>query len=169
MKDNMLFQPHNDGHGNGGGQGRNTQGNYAQPHNNAAANGQGQALNPQTIIGLYTKEWITNEPTPSMIDFAEAAGKYMAKNKMTYSQIRNVYGEIKRIQMGGYDNKKASFYLLRPKVAYAVARMRGNGLEFFQQVFTKAYPDVSNAKSFNNFCALMEAILAYHKANNDQE
>ena len=90
----------------------------------------------------------------------------MVKGELTNSKIRNVYGEIKRIQMGGFEKNKSSFYLLRPKVAYAVGRDKNNvGLNLFKEVFDEAVKYVKDDRTFHNFCNLMEAILAYHKAH----
>ena len=110
--------------------------------------------------------WIKNGASRKMVDFAEKAGKYMAQNGLTSSQIRNFYGEIKRIQMGEFKNERPSFCLLKPKVAYAVSRQKNKGILFFQKAFVEAWGHVETASDFENFCALMEAMLAYHKANN---
>lgn len=115
----------------------------------------------------YKSEWIKKGADKEMIEFAETKGKFMAENKLTNSKIRSIYGEIKRIQMGFEENKE-SFYLLKPKVAYAVGRDRNNeGLKLFKLIFDRAYNDVDlNIKeTYVNFCNLLEAILAYHKAN----
>ena len=114
----------------------------------------------------YKAEWITNEADAQLPEFADRMGEYMAKNKLTNSKIRSIYLEIKRIQMGGFEKEKASFYLLRPKVAYALGRDKNNkGLRLFKIVFDRCSKDVSNQKTYHNFCNLLEAILAYHKAN----
>ena len=114
----------------------------------------------------FNSGWIVNEADKDLVTFAEKAGKYMADNKLTNSKIRNVYGEIKRIQMGTFEKEKSLFYLLRPKVAYAFGRERNNkGLEMFKLVFDTAFDSVSDGKTYQNFCNLIEAILAYHKAN----
>ena len=77
-------------------------------------------------------EWITKEADSAMVDYTEKAGQFMAKNGLTNSKIRSIYGEIKRIQMGSFETEKASFLLLRPKVAYAYGRDdRNKGLELF--------------------------------------
>lgn len=117
-------------------------------------------------------EWITKGADSSLVDFAEQAGKFMADNKLTTSKIRSFYGEIKRIQMGTFDKEKSSFYLLRPKIAYALGRelQGGNknncaGLYLFKMIFDEASRLVNDQKSFNNLSNLMEAILAYHKAH----
>lgn len=114
----------------------------------------------------FNAKWITDKADKDLVDFAEKAGKYMAKNGLTNSKIRNVYGEIIRIKMRTFENEESSFYLLRPKVAYALGRERKNkGLEMFKLVFDAAFDFVSDGKTYQNFCNLIEAILAYHKAN----
>ena len=85
----------------------------------------------------FNKEWITKGITDKTVACAEAFGKYLCnsfadqktqqwragKNAMTTSQIRNIYGEVKRIQAKGFEKEKPSFILLRPKLAYAEARV----------------------------------------------
>lgn len=109
--------------------------------------------------------WISDKADSDMIIFSDKAGRYVADNGLTSSKIRSIYGEIKRIQMGKYQEEAASFLLLRPKVAYALGREKSNkGLELFKLIFDEASKKVSDQKSFNNFCNLFEAILAYHKS-----
>lgn len=112
----------------------------------------------------FKSTWISNGADPEMITYAEESGKFMAQNGLTNSKIRSIYGEIKRIQMGSFESEKASFLLLRPKVAYALARDKDNkGLQRFKSIFDKSSIVVNDHKSYNNFCDLFEAILAYHK------
>ena len=118
----------------------------------------------------FDNNWIKEGADAKLPDFAEALGKYMAKNGLTNSKIRSIYGEIKRIQMGKFEQEKASFFLLRPKVAYALGRDDKNrGLQLFKLIFDKAYPLVHDQKTYQNFCNLIEAILAYHKANGGKD
>lgn len=113
----------------------------------------------------YNSTWIKDNATREMVDYTENAGKYMADNGLTNSKIRSIYGEIKRIQMGEFEKEKSSFYLLKPKVAYALGRDEKNqGLKLFKMIFDKCFTDVTDQKSYHNFCNLIEAILAYHKA-----
>ena len=112
----------------------------------------------------YKSVWITSEASKELVEYAEKAGKFMAKNGLTNSKIRSIYGEIKRIQMGVFEKERSSFYLLKPKVAYALGRDDKNeGLKLFKKIFDKSAADVSDQKSFQNFCGFIEAILAYHK------
>jgi len=118
----------------------------------------------------FKTEWIQKEADKDLIEYAEKAGKFMAQNKLTNSKIRSIYGEIKRIQMGNFEKEKVSFYLLKPKVAYALGRDPNNeGLILFKKIFDHCYSYVLDSKSFINFCNLLEAILAYHKANGGKE
>ena len=113
----------------------------------------------------FLVSWIENGADEALPDYAEFIGKAMADNKLTSSKIRSVYGEIKRIQMGEFAKEKASFYLLRPKVAYAVGRDKENiGLQLFKLVFDKSAKCVKNKDTFLHFANFMEAVLAYHRA-----
>lgn len=114
---------------------------------------------------VYSELWITEGADATLPETAEILGEYMAKYGLTNSKIRSVYGEIKRIQMGRFENEKASFYLLRPKMAYILGRDKNNyGLQLFKIVFDKVFPLVKDHKTYQNFCNVIEAILAYHKA-----
>jgi CRISPR-associated protein Csm2 len=118
----------------------------------------------------YNPEWITEGADGQLVEYAEKSGKFMAKNKLTNSKIRSIYGEIKRIQMGEFEKEKSAFILLKPKVAYALGRDEHNeGLKLFKFIFDRSSQDVVNQKSFINFCNFMEAILAYHKANGGKD
>lgn len=113
----------------------------------------------------FDSSWITNEAKKELVEYAKERGEYMAKNNLTNTKIRNIYGEIKRIQMSGFEKEKPSFYLLKPKVAYALGRDKYNkGLELFKVIFDKVSDLVTDTKTYQNFCNLMEAVLAYHKA-----
>jgi CRISPR-associated protein Csm2 len=125
-------------------------------------------VNPQQIFNeaKYDPIWIKNDADENLVNFAEKTGKYMAKNGLTNSKIRSIYGEIKRIQMTkDFEAHKSSFFLLRPKVAYALGRDHKNkGLKLFKLIFDTCAKDVTNEKTYQNLCNLLEAILAYHKA-----
>lgn len=125
------------------------------------------------MVREFKKEWIQNSITDDCINFTEKFGEHLARNGFTTSQIRNVFGEIKRIQMNGFDANKTDFLLLRPKIAYAAKRATANnrntGPADFEQVIKEAHLAVDTGKSgdtvrFENFCDFVEAVLAYHKA-----
>jgi CRISPR-associated protein Csm2 len=128
-------------------------------------------------INEFKKEWISNGIDDTTVDFAEKFGKYLCdilpdtrlgRMAMTTSQIRNVFGEIKRIQAKGYGLEKSAFFLLRPKIAYAEARVKAKSgksrIEDFRKVMDMAHIAVKEESHFQNFVDFFEAILAYHKA-----
>lgn len=128
----------------------------------------GQSSGPG-IASRFNPDWIRQRITNECITFAEEAGKELVDQKFTTSQIRNVFGEIKRIQMKGFAENKTSFLLLKPKLAYAAKRANSRGAETFREIVTRAHEAVKadeegDEKRFANFCDLVEAILAYHRA-----
>lgn len=113
----------------------------------------------------FLKSWIETGADAALPEYAEHIGKSMADERLTSSKFRSVYGEIKRIQMGNFEKEKAAFYLLRPKMAYAVGRDKENaGLQLLKKVFDVAADCVKDGRTFINFANFMEAVLAYHKA-----
>jgi len=132
---------------------------------NDTTGGRQQDETPRHFKDDYKSQWITSAADNALVDYAEKAGKFMARKELTNSKIRSIYGEIKRIQMSEFENEKSAFILLKPKVAYALGRdERNEGLKLFKEIFDLCFPYVTNQKSFQNFCNFMEAILAYHKA-----
>jgi len=136
-------------------------------------------FNSPDDVKKYKREivqWVTNEADKSMVDFAHDFGEYIAQKKLTTSQIRAVFGEMRRIQMSEFSQQtKTDFILLKPKLAYAVRRHKVDGLNAFYELFKIAYQlvDTTNVESgklqFRNLMILMEAILAYHKYHNKNE
>ncbi len=125
---------------------------------------------------------IKNKVTEVTVDFASRFGAFLGKDetekkydkskgkektvvvrkKLSTSQLRKFFGEVKRQQMVGYD--KTDFVLLKPKLAYAVGRAdKGAKIEDFYHVLSAAIDCVSNKEQFANFIKVFEAIVAYHK------
>lgn len=137
----------------------------------------------------FQTTWITNGIDSDCIDYAEAMGEHLCslengrpgRNALTNSQIRNFFGEVKRIQqMIGTDEKKwqenqSDFQLLRPKLAYAESRVvksnRNSTIKDFRTVIEAAHRAVEKDKlnHFKNFVDFMEAVLAYHKASGGKD
>ena len=112
-----------------------------------------------------------------LVDTAKEIGNSLAR-QLTTSQIRNIFGEVRRIQMNwpsGADKNKAdeafrSVVLLQPKLAYQARRERGRGVEELQQALNPCIDEIRKAPEpmrylyFTRFVDFFEAILAYHKA-----
>lgn len=114
----------------------------------------------------FDPHWLTKGVTKEAVEFTKEFGKYLSDQKkgISTSQIRNIYGELKRIELKGFKNEKTSFLLLKPKVAYAAKRHSSNGMRDFKKIFDKAYDEINDEKTFLNFMQIMEATLAYHKS-----
>lgn len=133
---------------------------------------------PRIDINSYQpkiQNWIANQIDEDTIKFADEFGNQIANGGLTTSQIRIVFGEMRRIQMNGYKNQKTDFLLLKAKLAYAVKRHNKHGLTDFFRLFEKAYDAVDKnnddigEKNFKNMMDLTEAILAYHKYHGGKE
>lgn len=126
---------------------------------------------------LIPENEIKVKVTDVTVDFAERFGSYLGvdeigdngkgrmvkvREKLTTSQLRKFFGEVKRQQMTGYD--VTDFVLLKPKLAYAVGRATKNAkIEDFYLVLSDAIDKVENEIQFKNFIKIFEAIVAYHK------
>lgn len=142
---------------------------------------------PKFDTSKFKTTWITDRFNGNTIAFAEEFGEYLVKNRLTSSQIRIIYGEVKRIesalaaynpQQEGSEGKlkkyQKDFLLLKPKLAYAASRAGTTGILAFKDVMDKAHSAVSlevaeMRNHFENFADFFEAILAYHKAKGGRD
>lgn len=119
--------------------------------------------------GNIPQDEIETKVTDETVKFAEKFGQYLAKggNKLTTSQLRRFFGEVRRIQMVGYEDAKSDFILLSPKLAYAVGRAKDKNknskIADFYIVISNGISRVKDEQSFKNFIKIFEAIVAYHK------
>lgn len=131
----------------------------------------------EVIVPAFRSEWIQQGITGSAIAYTELLGEKLVQERFTTSQIRNFYGELKRIQLKGIADEKSAFLLLHPKLAYAAKRAEksgGRGANIFKDEILKAHQAVGIdnegfEKRFANFCDLCEAILAFHKASGGRD
>lgn len=101
-----------------------------------------------------------------LVEVAERLGQDLV-NGLSTSQIRNVFGEVKRLQMKGQFDQQASreLILLKPKLAYQAGRHNRTKVPQLAQVLSEAIDRVgSDHRRFENFVDFFEAILAYHRA-----
>jgi CRISPR-associated protein Csm2 len=129
-----------------------------QPRDNRGH--QGRDNRGSTRVNLDAR--VITEGGEILVKEAEQRGKQLARD-LTTSQIRNIYGAVKKMQMKGeLDSHK--LLMLKPKLAYA-AKRHGGGVNTLKDVLTQAIDLVGNdSKNFNRFVDFFEAILAYHKA-----
>ena len=114
----------------------------------------------------FLKHAVEKGINQSFIKEAEQFGGRIAR-EVTTTQIRNIFGTIKKMEMGQFDMSR--LLLLKPRIAYAKARERKlNELaEELQAAIdaVEAGKDSSEQEErFVRFCQGFEAILAYHRA-----
>lgn len=113
---------------------------------------------------------------PEVID-AIASERGKSFNGIKTNQIRNVFAAIAAIRQQ-YRQEKAysdaihrSMVLLKPKLAYAAGRQVAVRpfQEFLSQAIDAVIKSSNKAKALENFFALIESVVAYHKFNNGRD
>jgi CRISPR-associated protein Csm2 len=112
-----------------------------------------------------------------LVRYADELGRELAQGRLTTSQIRALFGEVRQIEgqwsMGGEQEALAQrrLYLLKPKMAYRAKRERGRSVQQLVDVLDPSLdlvleePDPRRkAANFTRFVEFFEAILAYHKS-----
>lgn len=102
--------------------------------------------------------------------FMEFFGGYLALSNLTTSQIRNVFGEVKRMEMQQeFPNDK--LLMLKARLAYNTKRNATEGSKAFQEKIEVAIDEIfgdsnieEKQRRFEKFTLFFEAILAYHRA-----
>ncbi|NLF79500.1 MAG: type III-A CRISPR-associated protein Csm2 [Chloroflexi bacterium] len=112
-----------------------------------------------------------------IVTAAQAWGEYLKREELKSSQIRNVFGEVRRIEMSWpvdshNSTAERELILLKPKLAYQAARdpkrdkRTGRGpVKSLEELISPAIDMVQGDRQrFQRFVDYFEAILAYHKA-----
>lgn len=99
--------------------------------------------------------------------FSEFFGRYLAYLDLSTSQIRNVYGDVMKMKMKGFNLNE--LFLLKPRLAYSTVRKGTAGSKKFREKIERALDKVifskqNQDKLFQNFANFFEAILAYHRS-----
>jgi len=129
----------------------------------------------------FKKEWINDKIDDSGIEYLENFGLFLCDkiskddrftgyNGVTTSQLRNIFSEVKRIElkMDEFNDWTTDVLMLRPKIAYTTARTmqrsKGSRMKELREILEIALAQVSSDKEkFKNFSKLFEGIIAYHK------
>ena len=119
---------------------------------------------------LDVKKWITEAIDDDCISYCEHLAQDMVGNKVSSSFLRNIFGEMCRIEAGGFEKHRTDFVLLRPRLAYACGRLIGRNdsakevIDELQEFYKQCAKEVENAQHFKNLVSIMEAIIAFRKA-----
>ncbi len=119
------------------------------------------------IVAQFKAEWITKEIDKECVDFCDRVAHYLADKKVSSSLLRNIYGELKRIEAKGFAQCRTDFFLMQPKIAYTIARNdKKEAAQLFNDVYRKMANSTVTEKHFDNLVRMCEAIIAYHKTYN---
>ncbi len=127
---------------------------------------------PNNIPTDVLNTGITSNHIAQLEDWGKhLAGQNPTRSKMSTSQIRKFFGEMKRIQ-ADFDTYKSDIVLLDPKIAYAVGRAKKDArnqhvpIEDFYKMISPMIRTINGDKAkYKIFVQVCEAIVAYHKAN----
>lgn len=128
-------------------------------------------MNSDYIKRSFKSAWITSGVDEDCMKLCEDLAKDMVTAKISSSFLRNIFGELRRIEAGGFEKLKTAFVLLRPKLAYTCGRAIERNqnakeeLNALQEFYKLSAQSVANASGFQNLVSIMEAIIAFHKAN----
>jgi len=101
--------------------------------------------------------------TVQLVKVAEELGRHLKGRGLSTSQIRSVFGLVKKMEREKPFNKD-ELILLKPKLAYAAAR-HPRQVGDLKDVLTMAIDAVGDDDArFRCFVDFFEAILAYHRA-----
>ena len=140
------------------------------------AGGQPQASTPrgdQSTRRIDYDAIIVRGDAAVLVDTAQRIGQDLARQRLTTSQIRGVFGSVRRIEMNWSSNApearevqaQRELILLKPKLAYQ-ARRQGEAVQELANVLNPAIDLVGSDRTrFRNFVDFFEAILAYHRSN----
>ncbi len=133
-----------------------------------------------SLLGKDTIKEIIYGNTKQLVETAEILGNRWGKElnskgkggiekndeRLTKSQIRNVFNSVKQIEMHGFKGNENKFLLIKPKLAYAASRPgKTKGIAELRNTLSAAIDCVGDSQErFENFCNFFEAILAYHRA-----
>ena len=117
-----------------------------------------------TLSDIPAKDFLDEET-----GYAHIVAKESVKQKLNTTQLRKFFAALKKMeQKTAWEEIETEFYLLKPRMAVAVGR--GHLPKAFYQVILAAMAKVDNVeddelkmKNFDIFVKFFEAIVAYHK------
>ncbi|OQW87213.1 MAG: type III-A CRISPR-associated protein Csm2, partial [Thiotrichaceae bacterium IS1] len=128
---------------------------------------------PEVLTDAEIKDFITKDnfaTAKKMVERTENFGRFLSqgekKEPVSTSQIRDVYGTVKKLEVAPWDKVKTprQLLLLKPRLEYAAARHKGR-MGHLKKVINSAIDCVGEDEAnFKRFCQFFEAIVAYQVA-----
>lgn len=141
-------------------------------------------------IPKFENEWISNKINKDGITFLNDLGEFITakeytdrrereRYEVTSSQLRNIFSEVKRIELkladdeSNWEELMVNFLLLRPKIAYNTARVlaksQNSRMKELRGILENALNAVNSGSDFRRFSQFMEGIIAYHKVHGGKD
>lgn len=116
----------------------------------------------------------------ALVKSAEPFARALVSGGLKSSQLRNIFGEARKIQAKWRPDSESyrnDLILLKPKLAYQAARFRTRQSDpltpltsVLSDAIDLAIQDRAKERDrFQNFMNLFEAVVAYHKASGGDE
>lgn len=117
-----------------------------------------------TLSEIPVKDFLDEEK-----GFAHIVAKESIKGKLNTTQLRKFFAALKKMeQKNTWDEIETEFYLLKPRMAVSVGR-KNLPKEFYNVILVtmakvdNVEDDELKMKNFDIFVKFFEAIVAYHK------
>lgn len=119
--------------------------------------------------------FVCSDDAQALVDFARDNGYKLKSLGLSTSQIRNVFARARQIEAirrrEDFVKLRTQLQLLKPRLAYLVAKENKDGVRHLRDVLEKAIDcvfegdpdDPELTKRFDRFMELFEALLAYHR------
>lgn len=133
--------------------------------------------NGSVRVDEATARAILEGDSARLVQTAERLGRELVDLKLKTSQIRTVFGAVRRIEMSwprtGADEQRRQeaihqLLMLKPKLAYQAARQSKQGSSGVQVLADNLFPLINGVNGdrtrFQRFVDFFEATLAYHRA-----
>lgn len=95
---------------------------------------------------------------------AEKLGQIFAELKLTSSQLRKFFNEVRSIEAqidGKFDEQKALILMLKSKVAYSVGKKTSKTPAEFKDFIDACIDKIIDEKDFKGFVKFFEAVVGY--------
>lgn len=90
--------------------------------------------------------------------------KYNHASQITMTQLRRMYGDLKKIDVNGADQVILSqIKLKRIQLTYIAGRQEKLEAKFFCQLLIEAIKRMQTKGEFENFMRFFDAIISFHK------
>lgn len=109
-----------------------------------------------------------------LIPLEDLARKLVSKQVKT-NQIRKLFGAIRQIEAKGFGAKETlvDVKMLEPRLAYAYGKAAGTSKDGLKLLYDSLKEPIrkigDDVNKFKNFVMVVEAIVAYHKAEGGQD